>query len=578
MKKGNQYKGMAPMVVLAFALMFAPVIGVASEANATDFPIWRGNPSRDGVVKHCPPLLDKWPEGGPKILWESEVIPGVKFGHNESKSMGGCGSVVVSGDRAIFFAHCKFPRKDVKAAFTTEMLVRIGWVEGIPDALVERINDAYKAIPRHEFKEPKRSEHINKLMETLKEDEKKKYGDLIQKSFHSKRGYQSIRGKKETFGWNLLYTLSKVRDKEFNSTREWRKATGFSFGGHGNGRILIPIWSDRYNKYSDTVICLDTATGKTVWKKSFPGYTTPSGNVDVGNSSTPAVSGDRCFVMGSNGLYCLSVKDGSLIWQAEALFSNSSPLVLGNSVIVCLPDGMTAYDAKDGRLIWKQPKVRSMFTSPALWNKAGKDYLISNSPPLKPRRRSSDIVCVDSTNGSVLWRLPVSGSGSFSTPAIGNDIAVFYREVVTAIKLSPKKGETLWKGKARCGGRGASPIIYQGHVYTTGIGYRKGHTACYELKSGDVKWDATKAVNNECGSGIVADGKVITGAGNSKIRDMQLVMYKAAPDKFENIGEIRFKRVEKQRCLSMNHTTPTVVGGKLFVRLWNRVVCYDIKK
>ncbi len=50
-----------PLVVLAFGF-FSLVAGAA------DWPQWRG-PQRDGVSRETG-LLQQWPEGGPKLLWQ----------------------------------------------------------------------------------------------------------------------------------------------------------------------------------------------------------------------------------------------------------------------------------------------------------------------------------------------------------------------------------------------------------------------------------------------------------------------------------------------------------------------------
>mgnify|MGYP003326041679 CR=1 FL=1 len=62
----------------------------ALTAIAVDWNQWRGS-DRNGVVKDGVPLLNLWPEGGPKLLWRSETIP--------SGDNGGHGSVLVEGGK-----------------------------------------------------------------------------------------------------------------------------------------------------------------------------------------------------------------------------------------------------------------------------------------------------------------------------------------------------------------------------------------------------------------------------------------------------------------------------------------------
>lgn len=537
--------------------------------GANGFLQWRGGPSRDGVLRNSPKLLDKWPEGGPKLLWESEVIPGERAGHNAGKPVGGSGSVVASGNRAIFYAHCRLPKAKAKYVFTTEDLVSVGWVDGIPDTLVEKINVAHKAIPRVEFKEPKLGEHVTKLMETLTKEERSKYGDLIQKSFRPYTGASKPRGLEGTWTWDRLYRLYKVRDKEFSSFKEWFEAwrLGKRYD-HWGGHDLKEFLQGSVKRHTDTIICLDTATGKTVWQKDLPGDTAWGGNVSYACSSTPAISGDRCFVTGSAGLYCLAVKDGTLIWKARTYFSNSSPLVKDGKVYNCFFDGLAAHDAKDGRLLWRQPEVRSAFSSPAMWSKGGRDYLISST--------GTGVVCLDPGKGSIVWKADFKG-GSRGTPAISDDMVVLHGEKgIRALKLSPQKGETVWS--TRPGGRGASPLVYQGMVYAV-CGNRPTVVRCHDLKTGEQKWDATGAFFNECGSTTLADGKIFSGGqrGRKNSAETAIFMFKASPEKYEQLGKVRMAK-PTERVRSWNFTTPAVADGKMYVRWWNRIACYDLRK
>ena len=71
-------------------ILFSGCILVAAVATAGEWSQWRGS-QRNGVVADGVPLLDAWPEGGPKLLWRSETIP--------SGDDGGHGSVVVAGGK-----------------------------------------------------------------------------------------------------------------------------------------------------------------------------------------------------------------------------------------------------------------------------------------------------------------------------------------------------------------------------------------------------------------------------------------------------------------------------------------------
>jgi outer membrane protein assembly factor BamB len=52
------------------ALAALILLALISSTPAADWPGWRG-PKRDGISTETG-LLAKWPEGGPKLLWQSE--------------------------------------------------------------------------------------------------------------------------------------------------------------------------------------------------------------------------------------------------------------------------------------------------------------------------------------------------------------------------------------------------------------------------------------------------------------------------------------------------------------------------
>ena len=63
---------------------------------------------------------------------------------------------------------------------------------------------------------------------------------------------------------------------------------------------------------TDTVFCLDAATGKKVWTFSYPA---PLGQYP-GPRSTPTVDGDMVYTISREGdLFCFGALDGKVIWH-----------------------------------------------------------------------------------------------------------------------------------------------------------------------------------------------------------------------------------------------------------------------
>ena len=80
--------------------------------------------------------------------------------------------------------------------------------------------------------------------------------------------------------------------------------------------------------------------------------------------------------MSGHGLYCLSTKAGSLVWQVKGSATHSSPLVADGVVIY--GGGGAAYDAQTGQLLWKGCGCGN--SSPVLWACGGRNYVIWKYP------------------------------------------------------------------------------------------------------------------------------------------------------------------------------------------------------
>jgi outer membrane protein assembly factor BamB len=318
--------------------------------------------------------------------------------------------------------------------------------------------------------------------------------------------------------------------------------------------------------YFDAVICLDAITGNEIWRKEWPGSVSPyAGAANVGASGTPAIWNDKCYVAGSAGMYCLSVKDGSVIWQERTGFSNSSPLIKDGIVYVLVPVP-TAYDGKTGRVLWRQPGLRHPNSSFATWTCDGKMYLIISIEGGVYSSPGGGIYCVDPADGKVLWTTFCPGA---SIPVMTGDTLIMEssHDNTLAFKITPAKAEKLWETKRTGGTRGESPVIYQDHVYISGGCHSDNPLRCLDLKTGQIMWNPHSGFAAEASSPVLVDGKIIALVENSE-NSLFAVMYRATPEKYEELG--RFNPDAGPGA------SPVVVAGRLYLRLQDGVACYDL--
>ncbi|MBI3831141.1 MAG: PQQ-like beta-propeller repeat protein [Planctomycetes bacterium] len=347
--------------------------------------------------------------------------------------------------------------------------------------------------------------------------------------------------------------------------------------------LLRELWEPSF-VWSDTVYCLDAATGKELWKKSFPvdkptlvspligGHPVqwwifggPWGG-NLGASGTPTAWGGKVYVVGSAGLYSLSAKDGTLLWQVKSGPEHGFPLV-ADGIVYHLG---VAYDAETGKVRWKNPLwaltdgkhsrnewVARYFGS-GLWMSGGKKYIVTTDG-----HEENDVscVCLELETGKVMWTFKGPQSSGFYS--IRGELLLADGPanvpVALAFKATPAgvEKEPFWKG------RFSSPAIsYQDHVYGgNGVLY------CASLKTGETTWKKTKFA---CCAQIVADGKILGSLDSGGVTETVPVgMIRATPDTYEPLGSFNPEAIPLCPVALSN--------GKLFVRAKDRVACYDVQ-
>ncbi|MCF7975148.1 MAG: PQQ-binding-like beta-propeller repeat protein, partial [Phycisphaerae bacterium] len=351
---------------------------------------------------------------------------------------------------------------------------------------------------------------------------------------------------------------------------------GFGSVAIAHGRVYVFVsWQDGFNGVAgpqDVIVCLDEATGKTLWMTGFPSVKTdhPSGSV-------PCVAGDRVFAFGSQRLYCLDADTGTMRWQsgitgaqisASPLFADGMVFALSNALRAYDPNGGEPVDPRnpDGprqpKLLWEQPKAAggpsfegvehtSYNCSPAVWRKQGVTYIITCGDKL---------TCVNARTGAVQWQAPGPG-GASATPAVYGDTVVINYGLgrgTYAYHMTPDKAEQLWRISKS--DRGTTPVIVNGRVFQ----YGAGSYACYDLFTGQEKWK--QRFGGEISSPIAADGKIFGFYSGASA----ITVFNAASDKFEQIDTLQ--------CAGVVASSPAIANGRLYVRKGNCVACYGLTR
>jgi outer membrane protein assembly factor BamB len=357
-------------------------------------------------------------------------------------------------------------------------------------------------------------------------------------------------------------------------------------GGYGsvtvaNGRVyLFTSWGRKEpaaasqrpggarsaSRTSDVILCMDAASGKTLWKKDFRGVPLTHMDLYDGSSSTVTVANGRCYAVGTAGVYCVDAKSGDEIWRHEAPPSSSSFLVFDKMAVAQLEE-LKAFDAESGRELWSQPKVKSHTNSAVLWRSGQRVRIICNTP-------QNGVACVEPQTGRLLWsRVP---GGEHSTPAVAGDYMLILAEVfdrsLTCYKLSDEKAVKLWSIPA-LHDQAASPLIYRDHVYVyanQGVNWGKiNRLVCADLATGKIVHDLPRG-EAYWASPLIVDDKLFFLEDKTYNTAVNLTCFDASPDHFVELGQAK---VDCSLCVS-----PAIADGRLYLRLLNCVACYDLRQ
>src|SRR6266851_1660494 len=224
------------------------------------------------------------------------------------------------------------------------------------------------------------------------------------------------------------------------------------------------------------LVCLDRATGKTIWAKEFqpllPEHKyTGEGSYHGYAASTPIIEGDRLYVFfGKSGVYCFDL-DGKEIWHVlvgkntNGWGSGTSPILYKDSLIVnaSVESGdLVALDKTSGKELWRSPGIGAAWNTPVLVTTPEKTQELVVSI-------QNWVVAVNPDTGKELWR--ADGVHRYVCPSVVAHDGVVYAIGGGSTSLAVKAGgkgdvtatHVVWRTAK--GSNVGSPIYHDGHLY-----------------------------------------------------------------------------------------------------------------
>lgn len=354
----------------------------------------------------------------------------------------------------------------------------------------------------------------------------------------------------------------------------WRVKLGPGYSGPivAADRVFV---CETEKRKTEIVRALERATGKELWKASWPGSMSVPFFAKANGDwirSTPAYDGDSLYVAGMcDVLVCLNAADGKERWRVDFTQRNGtekqpfgfvcSPLVMDDAVYVYAGGAFHKLNKRTGETIWKAlPDDGNImhsgaFSSPIVAELHGRQQLVVQT--------RTALGGVDPDKGTVLWsqEIPAFRGMNVLTPiAAGNRLfTAAYEAGAYLFDIESAGGvfaaRTAWQNEAQ--GYMSTPVVIDGHAY---LHMRNQRVTCLRLADGERTW--TSKSFGKYWSMVAAGDRILAldEAG-------ELILMRANPAKFELLSRKKISSEETWGHLA-------AVGDELFVRELSGVAAY----
>jgi len=338
----------------------------------------------------------------------------------------------------------------------------------------------------------------------------------------------------------------------------WKANVGLGFTSIvvSNGKA-VTVGHNEDDK--DTVFCFDAATGKEIWKHSYPAELGDK-YFEGGTTGTATFDGDNVYWLSRWGdLFCLNAADGKVVWNRQIEKDadvkvptwgfTGAPSVVGEMLILNAGDAGIAVEKKTGKTIWQSANKEAGYMTPLPVQRGGKSEVwVSNA---------TGYVAVDPANGKEIWRmkwLTQYGVNAGDPIQVGDNVFISTGYGKGAALFKPNAdGEptVIWKSKVLR--TQLSPGVLVGkYIYgVDGDTTEKASLKCIEAETGTEKWSFP---NFATGGLTVADGKIIALSGIGELM--------VAP-----VSQEAFKPTSRAQVLGgKTWTVPVLANGLVYCR------------
>ena len=211
-----------------------------------------------------------------------------------------------------------------------------------------------------------------------------------------------------------------------------------------------------------------------------------------GGYSTPAVVGDRLYLLGNNGMadeqaMALKVSDGSIAWsvhigkvgepnqQPSYPGTRSTPTVDGDVLYALGSDGdLVCMECATGKIRWKKSLRTDFGGKPGKWAYAESPLVDGDAVVCTPGGASATIVSLNKKTGDVIWKSAIPGGDDAAYASIVIDQAGGIKQYVQflsngVVGVDAKSGKFLWRYDETAKSSPANiptPVVHDSYVYS----------------------------------------------------------------------------------------------------------------
>jgi len=345
----------------------------------------------------------------------------------------------------------------------------------------------------------------------------------------------------------------------------------------------------------ERVLCLDEQDGRILWQHEYecPYFI----SYPAGPRASPTVAGNRVYTIGAEGdLHCLDVATGRVVWAksfkrdygaATQTWGFAAPPLVEGDRVICMVGGeghtVVAFERETGRELWRALNARETgYAPPTLIEAGGRRQLIVWD--------SDALSGLDPATGAVFWSEPFKTkmAHAIGTPRKHGEFlfisSFFDGSMLLRLDATAPRVTVEWQIKGRSEVKPESlhslmstPFIEDGHIY--GV-CSFGQLRCLKLATGERVWETLVPTSRDGKPARWMTAFLVKHADRFFIYNEtgDLIIARLTPQGYEEISRAHLlDPTNRAGGRDVHWSHPAFANGSVFVRNDRELLCADLR-